>query len=276
MGQPRVVRLSGIHSGGPGLSGSTELELRCFRDRTEFWLSGDFDGPWGPKLVDSLPGRFDWRRVLDRFNSDTSCPAAFGFGISIEGIEGAAAELLKMAWCSEGDTRPVAVALASCSNQQLRDIAGNPGWLSSQECQRRIEAIGGRLEDLGQSKEELGSVLRAVCGTQPASLSALEDAIAGWERAADEEEERRRQLREATLKPFARRIEALERVWKMHNASRIWPTELTKAIEDFVIENGRMPTGTLTLSYRRSMFNSATGSFDLDALRRLVRDSEEE
>jgi hypothetical protein len=256
--RPKIkIVLSGEYSNSPASEGRTNLTIKGFADKTEFWLTWvSVDDRMGPELVATLPGPFDWRAAVNYLTTERELVGLPAPDATIAGIGGIPAEILRMAWCEAEDAPAVAKALASCTDEQLVALLPKP---SARAINQVVLMVEGILKDLQESElgvVPFGELLQRASRNGRTSIKHLVAAILEWQ---ENEEEKRRsaaETRRQTLLPFADMISGIVGAWQARNRAHTYASgmamlmnrsRLLKALEEYVLEHGKLPSGMLTV-----------------------------
>lgn len=259
---PLTIRFD--YFGSPGNGGSSKLALS--------------KGTSGIKVVDGVPGEGDmrtgqvaseggWRGVISYMVQEEVC-AFFTDGstdgeypwpdrMTIKGAENFATELIACAWAGE----PVAVvaqALSGHSDETLASLREKYGPFRGSEFldeMLRIKSWADELSvdftDIVDRGPRFGFDFRAM----RRDVVALARVVRAEEKAAE--------LRRAWgLRPFQARIEELVAAWRKANPATSTNSQmgkgmqagaLTRYLESYVLEHGRLPEGPQTVPATRQL-----------------------
>jgi hypothetical protein len=225
-----------------------------------------------PRRVYSSKQPYSWRPLarclanlsnLDRINpSEDAAPH-----VTVKGEKGLVADILRHAYASgEGGMPDWVALLIDQTDDCLSHIEKVTDGHLSTEVQQRLTEIAYGIGELNLSRD-LCALSRATDGSSKLDLKALWEEL---ERQLDINAARETELREASIKPFREKIEAMIKDFvdrPVRGGLVTMPSKkmcVRRFLESYVMSHGRLPSGPIRVSSDSNSFPWDFGIINFD------------
>ena len=225
-----------------------------------------------PRRLYSSPQSYSWRALArclanlsndDRINpSDDAAPF-----VVAKGETGLVADILRYAYASGDGGMPEDLALLidqtdGCLSRIKRVTNGH----LSAEVQRLLYEIADCIRELNLTRD-LCALTGAMQGSYELDLKAL---LENLEHLREEKVKRDAELREASIRPFREKIEAMIKDFDdqpVRGGGMTWPSTRTRVrrfLESYVVSHGRLPSGPIRVISDSKSFHWDLGIMNFD------------